>query len=119
MKKKISAKEIAVAQDDMRPEYDFTRGVRGKHFKARQKGYAIKIHKADGTTTVKHIKREPLIKLAPDVKEHFPDSRAVNRALRALITLFPAKGKGAGSKSGIRLERSLAPRRRSKKSLRA
>ncbi len=78
-------------QDDLRPQYDFTGGVRGKHYKARQKGYSIKIYKADGTATVRHIKPERLITLSPDVREHFPNSKAVNRALRTLITLFPEK----------------------------
>ena len=31
--------------------------------------------------------------LAPDVREYFPDSEAVNRALCGLITLVPAKRK--------------------------
>ena len=39
----------------MRAEYDFRRGVRGKHSKAMQAGYTITIHKADGTTMVKDV----------------------------------------------------------------
>lgn len=51
---------------DMRPEYDFTSGVRGK--------YASRFR--EGTN---------LVRLDPDVAERFPDSESVNRALRALI----------------------------------
>jgi len=46
------------ADDDMLPEYDFTSGVRGKHYKAMREGYAVKINQADGTTLVKRFKAE-------------------------------------------------------------
>ncbi|MFZ2357794.1 MAG: hypothetical protein WA040_00475 [Anaerolineae bacterium] len=46
------------ADDDMLPEYDFTGGVRGKHYKAMREGYAVKINQADGTTLVKRFKAE-------------------------------------------------------------
>ncbi len=64
--------------DELRPEYDLRRllkdGVRGKHYKALQKGYTIKIHKSDGTTVVKHVKpADGAVVLAPDVLEYFPD----------------------------------------------
>jgi len=84
--------------DELRPEYDLRlllkNGVRGKHYKDMLKGYTIKIHKSDGTTVVKHIKpvRETVV-LAPDVLEYFPDSEAVNKALRSLIALIPNKRK--------------------------
>jgi hypothetical protein len=52
--------------DEMRPEYDFSRGVRGK--------YAA--HFARGTNVVV---------LAPDVAEAFKTSRAVNDALRSRL----------------------------------
>ena len=32
-----------------------------------------------------------MIHLAPDVRRYFPDSNAVNAALRGLIALIPAK----------------------------
>ena len=100
MKKKISLKPSADAEsNDMRPEYDFSGGVRGKHYKARLNGYTIKIHKKDGTTLVNHIKREAGITLEPDVEKYFPDSKAVNNALRTLIALFPEKRKAATSKA--------------------
>jgi len=39
--------------DEMLPEYDFSGGVRGKHFKVMQAGYTITIHQKDGSTVVK------------------------------------------------------------------
>ena len=50
----------------MRPEYDFSDGVRGKY--------------AD-----RFAKDCVLVQLEPDVAEAFPDSKAVNEALRGLI----------------------------------
>ena len=47
-----------VNDDNMRAEYDFTGGVRGKHCKAMQAGYTITIHEADGTTKEKHAKEK-------------------------------------------------------------
>ena len=84
--------------DDMRPEYDFSGGVRGKHYKTRMQGYTIKIHKSDGTTVTQHVKPEKAVRLAPDVREYFPNSQSVNRALRGLILLVPAKHKIAAPK---------------------
>ena len=105
MKKKISSKPTSVAVEDMRPEYDFSGGVRGKHHKDRLHGYTIEIHRKDGTTLIKHVKREEGIVLEPDVQKYFPTSKAVNHALRTLITLFPEKHKraapkGLGAKNG-------------------
>jgi len=37
------------SDDEMRPEYDFSAGVRGKHYHAYQRGYKVIIHKTDGT----------------------------------------------------------------------
>jgi hypothetical protein len=54
--------------DEIRPYYDFSGGVRGK--------YAARY--AQGTNVVV---------LAPDVAEVFPDSAAVNEALRTLVRL--------------------------------
>jgi len=54
--------------DDMRPEYDFSRGVRGKHHAAYRAGTNV-------------------ILLDDDVAKAFPDSASVNRALRLLVDL--------------------------------
>jgi len=54
--------------DEMRDHYDFSGGVRGK--------YAARY--AEGTNVVV---------LAPDVAEVFPDSIAVNEALRTFVRM--------------------------------
>lgn len=74
---------------DMRPEYDFRGAERGKHYKPLHQGYTVYVHNADGATTIQHFKlEEGTILLQPDVREYFPDSEAVNAALRSLITLM-------------------------------
>jgi hypothetical protein len=55
----------AKKQTDMKPEYDFSAGVRGKHHRAYQEG-------------------TNLVLLDPDVAKVFPDAAAVNNALRVL-----------------------------------
>lgn len=71
---------------DMRKEYDFSGGVRGKHYKAYREGHTVRVHKEDGTTLVQYFTQEDgAIMLDPDVRNHFPDSESVNRALRSII----------------------------------
>lgn len=90
--KKAMTKIKQGEDNDMRTEYDFTGGVRGKHYKAMQAGYTITIHKADGTTVVKDVMpKEGAVVLEPDIQTYFPDSKSVNRALRCLIPLLPKK----------------------------
>ena len=72
----------------MREEYDFSKGVRGKHAKALRNGHKTIIHKSDGTTVVRETR--PII-LEPDVQEYFSDAESVNQALRGLIALVPGK----------------------------
>lgn len=57
------------SDDEMREEYDFSGGVRGK--------YAARY--AAGTNVVV---------LDPDIAEVFPDSASVNEALRALVGII-------------------------------
>lgn len=64
--------------DEMRPEYDFSSGVRGKHHRAYQKGTNV-------------------VLLEPDVAEVFKDSESVNHALRMLMDI-----------AGKELKRNLA-----------
>jgi hypothetical protein len=54
--------------DDMREEYDFSKGVRGK--------YAERF--ANGSN---------IVVLEPDVAEVFPDSESVNKALRTIADI--------------------------------
>jgi len=49
--KKASSKQPIFEDDDMLPEYDFSGGIRGKHYKAYRRGHTVKIQKADGTIT--------------------------------------------------------------------
>jgi hypothetical protein len=91
MKKDVS-EQVNTENSDMRPEYDFTGGVRGKHYQALRRGYTVKVHQSDGTTLVQHFKlEEGTVVIEPDVRRYFPDSEAVNNALRCLIPLVAAK----------------------------
>ena len=87
----------------MRPEHDFKKmagGVRGKYYEAYREGHTVKVHKVDGTTTVQYFTLEDgAVMLEPDVREYFPDSEAVNKALRALIALIPMKEETPASRS--------------------
>jgi hypothetical protein len=67
--------------DEIRPEYDFSKGVRGKHAKAMQEGHTTIIRKIDGSVAVKQTRPTTL---EPDLQVHFPTSEAVNKALRSL-----------------------------------
>ena len=80
----------------MLPEYDFSKGERGKFHKPLSKGYSVTITHPDGTTTTEHYKLiAGAILLDPDVQVYFPDSESVNTALRALInTKADNQGKG-------------------------
>ncbi|OHB86086.1 MAG: hypothetical protein A3D13_03670 [Planctomycetes bacterium RIFCSPHIGHO2_02_FULL_40_12] len=92
--KKVSTKG-SLREEEMRPECDFSsmkRAVRGKYYKAYRSGHKVEIHRADGTTSVQHFKlEEGAVLLAPDVKKYFPNSEAVNKALRSLIEIIPSK----------------------------
>ena len=89
--------------DDMLPEYDFSDGIRGKHYQEYRKGHTVKIHKEDGSTVIQHFKLEDgAVMLDPDVREYFPDSKVVNSVLRSLISLIPEKRMASG-----KLEREI------------
>ena len=76
--------------EDMLPEYDFSGGVRGKHYRAYHRGYTIVVHNTDGTTEEREYSLpEGAVILDPDVRAYFPDAEAVNTALRGLIKLIP------------------------------
>jgi hypothetical protein len=61
--------------DDLRSEYDFSGGVRGKY--ARQY--------SEGTNVV-------VVVLDPDLAEQFSTSEAVNNALRSLVEASQPRG---------------------------
>jgi hypothetical protein len=54
--------------DELRSEYDFSKGVRGRHHEAYRKGTNV-------------------VFLEPDVARVFKDSESVNRTLRSLLDL--------------------------------
>ena len=58
--------------DEMRKEYDFSRGVRGKYAKAYHQGSNVVV-------------------LAPDVAERFPNAESVNQVLHSLANLMDGK----------------------------
>lgn len=57
---------------DMRVEYDFSKGVRGKYADRLAKGVTV-------------------VTLDPDIAEAFPTSASVNRALRAILDVMPKR----------------------------
>ena len=83
----MKTKRTDTKEKEMKDEYDFSKGIRGKHYKTYREGHTVHIHKSDGTTTVQYFTQEDgAVMLDPDIKVHFPDSESVNRALRSLIT---------------------------------
>ena len=71
---------------DMREEYDFSQGVRGKHHRAYRAGHLVRVRKSDGRVEERHFTlEEGAVMLDPDLRERFPDSEAVNKALRSLV----------------------------------
>lgn len=88
--KTLTSEHQNVENGDMLPEYDFRGGVRGKHYQAYRQGHTVKIHRANGTTAVYYFTLEDgAVMLEPEVRKYFPDSEAVNKALRSLIELIP------------------------------
>jgi len=74
-------------ENNMRDEYDFSKGVRGKHYKAYREGHTVAINKDDGTKSIQYFKeKDGAIMLDPDIRIHFPNSESVNKALRTLIS---------------------------------
>jgi len=65
-------KNTKPADDDIRPEYDFSKGVRNK--------YAVRYR--EGTN---------IVVLDPDVAAKFKDSESVNAALRSLLVREPRR----------------------------
>jgi hypothetical protein len=86
----LNSEQPDIEDNEMLPEYDFTHGVRGKHYQAYRRGHTVTIHQADGTSVIQQFTLEDgAVMLDPDVREYFPDAEAVNQALRTLISLFP------------------------------
>ena len=73
----------------MRDDCDFSNGVKGKYRHLRGQPYTLRIRHPDGSVTLETA--EATTKLDPDIRSYFPDSEAVNRALRGLIELIAEK----------------------------
>ena len=70
----MKSKGRETAKSEMRPEYDFSGGVRGKYYR-------------------RYIASTNVVVLEPDVHKRFKNATAVNEALRTLIR---AAGEGRG-----------------------
>lgn len=85
---------------DMRAEYDFSGGIRGKHAASYRQGHSVTIHKKDGTTVIEHFTvDDDAVVIDPDVREYFPDAESVNAALRSLIAIASKTGTKMGKSS--------------------
>jgi hypothetical protein len=62
---------------DMLPEYDFSKGIRGKYFRAYSAGSNVVV-------------------LDPEVVKEFPDSKSVNEALKQVIKIIQEHRKTPG-----------------------
>jgi hypothetical protein len=89
----MDVKRIEDEEDDgTQVEYDFSKGVRGKHAAAYQQGYRVIIHRIDGTVEERdYTLPDGVIALDPDIRPYFPDTESVNNALRGLIQLIPRR----------------------------
>jgi hypothetical protein len=67
-KNKGRIRPLGSDEDTMRPEYDFSKAVRG-------------------VTAARYAEGTNVVLLDPDVAEIFPDARAVNEALRTIARL--------------------------------
>ncbi len=87
--KKTSKHETNGKSDEMLPHYDFSGGVRGKHFKKYREGVTVHLLGENEDTR--------LVVLDEDMGKIFPDSKSVNVALRHLVRAMPkTKTKQAG-----------------------
>ena len=78
--KKKSRRRQSEDKDTMRPEYDFSRGVRGKH-------------------AAKYAQGTNVVVLEPDVKREFRTTQQVNETLRAVSKLLQQERRRSGRKT--------------------
>ena len=69
MKKKTSGSRRSADRDTMRPEYDFSKGVRG-------------------VTAARYAEGRNVVTIDPRVLDVFPDAASVNETLRALAPVL-------------------------------
>ncbi len=88
-KKTIFEKQMT---DEMRPEYDFSGGIRGKYARQlKENGYIIRFYHTDGTFSERRVLGKKTVVFDADVWKYFSTSEAVNHALRTLISVIPDK----------------------------
>ena len=73
-KNKTKQSPVEIDEDTMRPEYDFSKGVRG-------------------VTAARYREGTNIVVLDPSVMDVFPDSESVNEALRALAPVLRRKAR--------------------------
>jgi hypothetical protein len=73
-KNKRKMRPLGSDEDTMRPEYDFSKAARG-------------------VTAARYAEGTNVVLLDPDVAEIFPDTRAVNEALRTIARLTRTSSK--------------------------
>jgi len=84
--KKITKHSTNGQSDEMLQNYDFSNGVRGKHFKKFREGVTVHLMGVNSKVVV----------LDDDLGRIFPDSKSVNDALHHLVDALPkAKRKQA------------------------
>jgi hypothetical protein len=81
MKKKVSRRRQKDERDTMRPEYDFSRAVRG-------------------VTAARYAQGTNIAVIDPEVLDVFPDGTTVNRVLRALAPVLRRQRRGAPKRRG-------------------
>ncbi len=84
--KQMNKKSANGASGEILPHYDFSNGVRGKHYKKFREGVTVRLL---GEQTDAKV-----IVLDNDLGKIFPDSKSVNNALRHLVKALP-KAKAA------------------------
>ena len=89
MKRRARRNRAAADRDTLRPEYDFSRAIRG-------------------VTAARYAEGANIVVVDRDVLDVFPDGKSVNEALRALAPVLRLK----------QMKRAVLPKRRARKSVR-
>ena len=76
-----SEQPLPAEDDTMRPEYDFSQGVRG-------------------VTAARYAEGTNIVLLEPDVAAAFPNGAAVNKALRSLMQVTRSRSRRSSHKRG-------------------
>jgi hypothetical protein len=75
MKRRARGRNGAADRDTLRPEYDFSRAVRG-------------------ATAIRYAQGANVVVIDPEVLDVFPDGPSVNEALKALAPVIRRRGRG-------------------------